>query len=162
MAGIRTPLPIQQMAEAMPETYRQYLQTARQLESHYHDMQELEFTIERGKLWMLQTRRGKRTGKAATRIAIDLVNEGVVSRKEALMRVSPEQLEQLLHPVVDPAARPRRSPPACRPRRGRRPAKSSSTPVKPKLSARRGRKSSSSATKPTPTTFMAWWRRRRL
>jgi pyruvate,orthophosphate dikinase len=105
VAGIRTPLPIQQMAEAMPDTYRQFLQTARQLESHYHDMQDLEFTIERGKLWMLQTRRGKRTGKAATRIAIDLVNEGVVARKEAVMRVAPEHIDQLLHPIVDPATK---------------------------------------------------------
>ncbi len=105
VAGIRTPYPIQHMAEAMPETYRQFLQTARQLESHYRDMQDLEFTIEHGKLWMLQTRRGKRTGKAATRIAIDLVNEGVISRKEAVQRVSPEHIDQLLHPVVDPAAK---------------------------------------------------------
>jgi pyruvate,orthophosphate dikinase len=104
VAGIRTPFPIQHMAEAMPETYRQFLQTARQLEAHYHDMQDLEFTIERGKLYMLQTRRGKRSGRAAARIAVDLVNEGVISRKEAVNRVSPEHIEQLLHPVVDPTA----------------------------------------------------------
>lgn len=105
VAGIRTPFPIQHMAEAMPETYRQFLQTARQLEGHYHDMQDLEFTIEHGHLYMLQTRRGKRSGKAATRIAVDLVNEGVITRKEATQRVSPEQIEQLLHPVVDPASK---------------------------------------------------------
>jgi pyruvate,orthophosphate dikinase len=104
VAGIRTPFPIQHMAEAMPETYRQFLQTARQLEAHYHDMQDLEFTIERGKLYMLQTRRGKRSGRAAARIAVDLVNEGVIARKEAVNRVSPEHIEQLLHPVVDPTA----------------------------------------------------------
>ncbi|MGQ0601317.1 MAG: pyruvate, phosphate dikinase [Anaerolineales bacterium] len=104
VAGIRTPFPIQHMAEAMPETYRQFLQTARQLEAHYHDMQDLEFTIERGKLYMLQTRGGKRSGRAAARIAVDLVNEGVISRKEAVNRVSPEHIEPLLHPVVDPTA----------------------------------------------------------
>jgi phosphoenolpyruvate synthase/pyruvate phosphate dikinase len=104
VAGLRTPFPIQHMAEAMPETYRQFLQTARQLEAHYHDMQDLEFTIERGKLYMLQTRRGKRSGRAAARIAVDLVNEGVIARKEAVNRVSPEHIEQLLHPVVDPTA----------------------------------------------------------
>ncbi len=105
VAGIRTPFPLQHMAEAMPDTYRQFLHTARQLEAHYQDMQDLEFTIERGRLWMLQTRRGKRSGRAAVRIAVDLVNEGVITRREAVQRVGPEHLEQLLHPVVDPAAK---------------------------------------------------------
>lgn len=104
VAGIRTPYPIQHMAEAMSETYQQFLQTARQLEAHYHDMQDLEFTIERGKLWMLQARRGKRTGKAATRIAVDMVNEGVISHQEAVLRVETEHIEQLLHPIIDPTA----------------------------------------------------------
>jgi pyruvate, orthophosphate dikinase len=104
VAGTRTPEPIQRMAEAVPETYRQFLDIARRLEAHYRDMQDLEFTIERGRLWILQTRSGKRTGKAATRIAVDLVNEGMISREEAVQCVSPEQLEQLLHPIVDPAA----------------------------------------------------------
>jgi pyruvate,orthophosphate dikinase len=105
VAGIRTPFPIQHMAETMSDTYRQFVDIAHRLEAHYHDMQDLEFTIERGKLWMLQTRGGKRTGRAATRIAVDLFNEGVLSRKQAVQRVAPEQLDQLLHPIVDPSAR---------------------------------------------------------
>jgi pyruvate,orthophosphate dikinase len=104
VAGTRTPFPIQHMAEAMPDTYRQFLEIAHRLEAHYRDMQDLEFTIERGKLWMLQTRGGKRTGRAATRIAVDMFNEGVLSREQAVQRVAPEQLDQLLHPIVDPAA----------------------------------------------------------
>ena len=106
VAGTRTPFPIQHMAEAMPDTYRQFLEIAHRLEAHYRDMQDLEFTIERGRLWMLQTRSGKRTGRSAIRIAVDLVDEGVISREEAVQRVAPEQLEQLLHPIVDPTARP--------------------------------------------------------
>jgi len=105
VAGIRTPFPIQHMAGAMSDTYRQFVDIAHRLEAHYHDMQDLEFTIERGKLWMLQTRGGKRTGRAATRIAVDLFNEGVLTREEAVKRVAPEQLDQLLHPIVDPSAR---------------------------------------------------------
>ncbi len=104
VAGTRTPLPIQHMLKAMPDTYRQVLDIARRLEAHYRDMQDIEFTIERGKLWMLQTRSGKRTGKSALRIAVDMVNEGMITREEAVQRVAPEQLEQLLHPVVDPGA----------------------------------------------------------
>ncbi len=104
VAGTRTPFPIQHMAEAMPDTYRKFLEIAHRLEAHYRDMQDLEFTIERGKLWMLQTRGGKRTGRAATRIAVDMFNEGVLSREQAVQRVAPEQLDQLLHPIVDPAA----------------------------------------------------------
>ena len=104
VAGTRTPFPIQHMAEAMPDTYRQFLEIAHRLEAHYRDMQDLEFTIERGKLWMLQTRGGKRTGRAATRIAVDMFNEGVLTREQAVRRVAPEQLDQLLHPIVDPAA----------------------------------------------------------
>ena len=106
VAGIRTPLPIQHMAEAMPDTYRKFLDFARRLEAHYRDMQDLEFTVERGRLWMLQTRSGKRTGKAATRIAVDMVNEALISREEAARSVAPEQLDQLLHPIVDPTAQP--------------------------------------------------------
>ncbi|HKS05908.1 MAG TPA: pyruvate, phosphate dikinase [Gemmatimonadaceae bacterium] len=104
VAGTRTPFPIQHMADAMPAVYKQFTDIAHRLEAHYHDMQDLEFTVERGKLWMLQARRGKRTGKAAARIAVDMFNEGVVSRDEAVQRVAPEQLDQLLHPIVDPQA----------------------------------------------------------
>ena len=105
VSGSHTPSPIQHMSQAIPEAYRQLFSIARRLESHYHDMQDIEFTVEHGRLWMLQTRSGKRTGKAATRIAVDLVHEGVISREEAVQRVTPGQLEQLLHPIVDPAAK---------------------------------------------------------
>jgi pyruvate,orthophosphate dikinase len=104
VAGIRTPVPIANMAKEMPDAYSQFVDIAGRLETHYRDMQDLEFTIERGKLWMLQARRGKRTGRAATRIAVDMFNEGVMSRDEAVQRVAPEQLDQLLHPIVDPHA----------------------------------------------------------
>ncbi len=104
VAGIRTPLPIARMAEELPDAYRQLSEIAARLEAHYRDMQDLEFTVERGKLWMLQTRSGKRTGRAAVRIAVDQANEGVLSREEAVGRVSPGQLEQILHPLIDPDA----------------------------------------------------------
>ncbi len=103
VAGIRTPSPLAEMAETLPATYRQFLDIAHRLETHYRDLQDVEFTIERGRLWMLQTRSGKRTGKAATRIAVDMVKHGLISRQEAVSRVSPEHIEQLLHPIVDPA-----------------------------------------------------------
>ncbi|MFQ5409300.1 MAG: pyruvate, phosphate dikinase, partial [Anaerolineales bacterium] len=106
VAGLRTPLPISRMAEQLPEAAAQLHDIARRLEAHYRDMQDVEFTAERGRLWMLQTRTGKRTGRAATRIAVDLVNEGLITREAAVQRVAPEMLEQLLHPVVDPAADP--------------------------------------------------------
>jgi len=101
VAGTRTPVPIRHMAESAPAVYEQFVDVAQRLEKHYHDMQDLEFTIERGKLWMLQARRGKRTAQAATRIAVDMFNEGLVSREEAVQRVAPDQLDQLLHHIVD-------------------------------------------------------------
>ncbi|MEX2549540.1 MAG: pyruvate, phosphate dikinase [Nitriliruptoraceae bacterium] len=104
VAGIRTPLPIAQMAEVLPEADRQLREIARRLEGHYRDMQDIEFTVERGKLWMLQTRSGKRTGRAAIRIAVDQAGEGVLTREEAVGRVTPDQLEQVLHPLIDPDA----------------------------------------------------------
>jgi len=106
VAGIRTPLPIARMAEVMPGPAEQLQDIARRLERHYRDMQDLEFTVEHGRLWMLQTRSGKRTGRAAVRIAVDQVAEGVTTPREAVRRVTPDQLLQLLHPVIDPAARP--------------------------------------------------------
>lgn len=105
VAGTRTPVPIRYMAESMPDTYQQLLSVAHQLEEHYCDMQDIEFTVEKSRLWMLQTRSGKRTGKAAVRVAVDLVHEGLITREEIVKRVSPEHIEQLLHPVVDPAAK---------------------------------------------------------
>ena len=87
----------------MPEAYRQLREITSNLEKHYRDVQDFEFTIEEGKLYMLQTRNGKRTGPAAVRIAVDMVEEGLISKKEAVLRVAPNQLDQLLHPVLDPA-----------------------------------------------------------
>ncbi len=103
VAGIRTPQPITQLATSMPGVYNEFVEIANRLESHYKDVQDMEFTIERGKLWMLQTRNGKRTGPAAVRIAVEMVREGVIDKKMAVMRVEPAQLDQLLHPMIDPA-----------------------------------------------------------
>jgi pyruvate,orthophosphate dikinase len=104
VAGTRTPNPISQLREELPEVYDQFASITGLLERHYHDMQDVEFTIERGKLWMLQTRTGKRTGAAAVRISVDMVHEGLIDRATAVRRVTPEQLDQLLHPTVDPDA----------------------------------------------------------
>ena len=98
VAGIRTPHPISHLEEQMPEVYRQFVETAERLEKHYRDMQDMEFTIEGGKLYMLQTRNGKRTAAAALKIAVDLVDEGMISEEEAVLKVDPRQLETLLHP----------------------------------------------------------------
>ena len=104
VAGVRTPSPIAHLQEQMPEVYEQFAQIADRLEKHYKDMQDMEFTIENGKLYMLQTRNGKRTAAAALKIACDLVDEGMISREEAVMRVEPKQLDSLLHPQFDAAA----------------------------------------------------------
>ncbi|HQU74330.1 MAG TPA: PEP/pyruvate-binding domain-containing protein, partial [Calditrichia bacterium] len=102
VAGVRTPAKIKELHEAMPEVYDQFAKICGTLEKHYRDMQDMEFTIQKGRLWMLQTRAGKRTGAAAFRIAVDQVEEGLISKEEALMRVQPDQLNQLLRPVFDP------------------------------------------------------------
>ncbi len=104
VAGIRTPQTIDQLREVMPEVYEQFSQIADKLERHYKDMQDMEFTIERGKLFMLQTRNGKRTAAAALKIAVDLVNEGMITKEEALMKIDPKQLDALLHPTFVPTA----------------------------------------------------------
>ncbi|MEI8146762.1 MAG: pyruvate, phosphate dikinase, partial [Alphaproteobacteria bacterium] len=116
VAGIRTPQNITEVARiaaksdkpsmetAMPEVYHQFVAVAATLEKHYRDMQDLEFTVERGKLWMLQTRSGKRTAKASLRIAVEMASEGLISRDEAILRVDPASLDQLLHPAIDPKA----------------------------------------------------------
>ncbi len=101
VAGIRTPLPISQLEQASPEAYAQLKEITTNLEKHYKDMQDFEFTIQEKKLYMLQTRNGKRTGPAAVRIAVDMVEEGMITRKDAILRVAPAQLDQLLHPVFD-------------------------------------------------------------
>jgi pyruvate,orthophosphate dikinase len=104
VAGIRTPQPIATLQEEMPDVYRQFAETCNLLEKHYKNMQDIEFTIERGKLYMLQTRNGKRTAQAAIKIAVDMVNEGLISREEAIMRVEPAHLDHLLHRRIDPNA----------------------------------------------------------
>jgi len=105
VAGIRTPQPISELQTVMPEAYKQLREITSSLEKHYRDVQDFEFTIEEGKLFMLQTRNGKRTGPAAVRIAVDMVEEGLITKEEAVGRVAPNQLDQLLHPVLDPAMR---------------------------------------------------------
>src|SRR5687767_7438628 len=102
VAGIRTPHPISELNKEPPQVYTQFASIAELLEKHYRDMQDVEFTIERGKLWMLQTRTGKRSGAAAVRIAVDMAQEKLIDRAMAIQRVSPEQIDQLLHPTVDP------------------------------------------------------------
>lgn len=114
VAGIRTPQPLSRaskkdpdqisLEEAMPDVYRQLSGIRDKLEKHYQDTQDIEFTIQKGKLWMLQTRTGKRTAAAAVKIAVDMVNEGLINRETALLRVEPDQLNQLLHPMIDPQA----------------------------------------------------------
>ncbi|MGI6705287.1 MAG: pyruvate, phosphate dikinase [Clostridia bacterium] len=104
VAGIRTPDPISRLQETMPEIYDQFVEIAEKLEKHYRDMQDMEFTIERGKLYMLQTRNGKRTAAAALKIAVDLVSEGMITKEEAIMKVDPKQLDTLLHPTFEPNA----------------------------------------------------------
>ncbi|HEY9900220.1 MAG TPA: pyruvate, phosphate dikinase [Pantanalinema sp.] len=104
VAGLRTPQPIATLEASLPEVYAQFVAIARRLEGHYRDMQDLEFTIERGKLYMLQTRNGKRTAQASVKIAVDLAEEGVISREEALSRVEACKLNELLHRRIDPSA----------------------------------------------------------
>jgi pyruvate,orthophosphate dikinase len=101
VAGVRTPVPIKELEKINPEAYNQLHEITTRLEQHYKDVQDFEFTIEEGKLYMLQTRNGKRTGPAAVKIAVDMVNEGLLKPREALLRVEPDQLNQLLHPVLD-------------------------------------------------------------
>ena len=101
VAGIRTPHPISELEKEMPDCYHELIAIRQKLESHYRDMQDIEFTIERGKLYMLQTRNGKRTAAAAVRVAVEMANDGMIDKKEALRRVMPEQIDQLLHPTFD-------------------------------------------------------------
>ncbi|MDD5953039.1 MAG: pyruvate, phosphate dikinase [Oscillospiraceae bacterium] len=110
VAGIRTPMPIASLHETMPEVYDQFVDIATKLENHYRDMQDMEFTIENGKLYMLQTRNGKRTAAAALKIAVDLVDEGMITKEEAILRVDPKQLDSLLHPQFAAAALKRAEP----------------------------------------------------
>jgi pyruvate, orthophosphate dikinase len=104
VAGIRTPEPIARMEEVLPEAYKQFLRNVDLLEKHFKDMQDVEFTVEEGKLWMLQCRSGKRTGQAAFQIAADLVKEGICTKEEALLKVEPDHVKQILHPTFSPEA----------------------------------------------------------
>jgi pyruvate, orthophosphate dikinase len=104
VAGIRTPEPIEGMLDRLPEAYRQLVETLERLEEHYREMQDVEFTVEEGALFLLQTRTGKRTARAALRIAVEMTDEGLISREEAVARIDPSQLDQLLHPMIDPDA----------------------------------------------------------
>jgi pyruvate, orthophosphate dikinase len=104
VAGIRTPEPLERMREALPDAFEQFVDTMRRLESHYKDMQDIEFTVEDGELYLLQTRSAKRTAAAALKAAVDMVSEGLISREEAVARIDPNQLDQLLHPMIDPKA----------------------------------------------------------
>ena len=106
VAGIRTPLPISELERVMPEIYAQFAEICENLEQFYHNMQDVEFTIEQGRLWMLQTRDGKRTAQAAIKVANDMVEEGLVAPREALMMIDPAQLDQILHPQFDPETKP--------------------------------------------------------
>ena len=114
VAGIRMTEPISELKAKLPEVYDQFREIARKLEQHYRNMQDMEFTIERGTLWVLQTRDGKRTAQAEVRIAVEMVEEGLISRKEAVHRVKPEQVDFFLHPQLDSRAikDAKKSPPA--------------------------------------------------
>ncbi len=104
VAGIRTPRPIEELGELQPAAFAELLQVRDRLEAHFRDMQDIEFTIQKGKLWMLQTRNGKRAGRAMVKIAADLVREGAIDRREAILRLEPGKLDELLHPMIDPGA----------------------------------------------------------
>ena len=117
----------------MPAAFTELTRIYGVLEKHYRDMQDLEFTVEQGKLWMLQTRSGKRTAKAALRIAVELANEGLITRQEAVTRIDPAALDQLLHPTIDPDGRAQdHRAPACRRRPAPRRARSCSRPTRPR------------------------------
>jgi pyruvate,orthophosphate dikinase len=105
VAGIRTPEPIEALQQRLPDVYKELYETQALLEQHYRDMQDIEFTVQEGKFYILQTRSGKRTGRASVKIAVDMVNEGLIGETEALLRVSPEHVEAFLHPMVDPDAK---------------------------------------------------------
>ncbi|WP_054691850.1 pyruvate, phosphate dikinase [Syntrophomonas palmitatica] len=105
VAGIRTPMPISKLKEELPGVYQQFVETCQNLENHYRDLQDIEFTVEKGRLFMLQTRNGKRTARASVRVAVEMVNEGLITKEEALLRVDAEQINQLLHRQIDPGVK---------------------------------------------------------
>ncbi len=163
VAGIRTPLAISQMRDQMPAIYAQFDEIAGRLERHYRDMQDLEFTIERGRLYMLQTRSGKRTATAAVQIAADMVEEGIITEREALGRIEPAHVDQLLRDQFDSTAKASAHASHGRVsthRRVRPWARPCSTPIVRLRWLSRVRRSSSSASRLRPTTSTAWPRRR--
>jgi pyruvate,orthophosphate dikinase len=165
VAGIRTPHPIADMGKEWPQVYQQFREISELLEKHYRDVQDVEFTVERGKLWMLQTRTGKRTAAAAVKIAVDMVNEGLITKEEAVMRVTPKQVDQFLHPRFDPKAIQQAKDASCwpwasTPRLGQPRAGPSLTLTGPRSRAKPVRRSSWSVQRPTPTMCMAWSRPR--
>ena len=153
VAGIRTPQPLAQMERQLPQAFRQLLETMRSLEQHYRDMQDIEFTVEDNELFLLQTRSAKRTAAAAVKAAVDMVDEELISREEAIARIDPQQLDQLLHPMLDPTASWRRRVSTRHP--ARRAGGSSSTPTRRSSAARPARKSSWCAGRRRPTTSTA-------
>ena len=168
VAGIRTPQEITEaarkeagsdkpsMEKAMPAAFKELTRIYGALEKHYRDMQDLEFTVEQGKLWMLQTRNGKRTAKAALRIAVELANEKLITKEEAVARIEPMSLDQLLHPTIDPEGRAQRHRHrACRRRRARPRARSCSTPTRPPSSRPTARRSFWCASRPARRTSTA-------
>ena len=163
VAGIRTPRPVSELKELWPEVYDQLMDIQQDARAQHRDMQDIEFTIEKGRLFMLQTRNGKRTGLAAIRIAVDMADEGLIGHEEALMRVEPEQLNQLLRPDLRPrheAQGGRRGPahgqgPQRRPRRRHRPRRLQRAGRR-RLGRRAARRSSWSATRRARTTSAAW------
>ena len=154
-ANITPPLDIAQLEKVMPPVYSQLREITTNLEKHYRDVQDFEFTVQDGKLYMLQTRNGKRTGPAAVRIAVDMVNEKLISKEEAVLRVDPQQLDQLLPEVLDPAAKAAARVRACRHRLAPPWAAWCSPPMKPSYRPQSSR-SSWCAPKPCPMIFTAW------
>ena len=138
VAGIRTPEPIERMNELLPEAYAQLLATIRRLEEHYRDMQDIEFTVEEGRLFLLQTRTAKRTAAAALRAAVEMVEEGLISKEEAVARIDPAQLDQLLHPMIDPTAEVQVVAKGLNASPGAASGRSSSTPTPPRTRGKAG------------------------
>ena len=156
VAGIRNTVPLQDLEQIDPKCYAELMQIMQTLENHYRDLCDIEFTIERGKLWMLQTRVGKRTAAAAFRIAIQLVDQGLIDLDEALIRVTGSQLAQLMFPRFDTSGgRQEDRQGRSAPRRAPRSARPCSTPRAPSSRPRRARTSSWSAARPTRTTCTA-------
>jgi pyruvate,orthophosphate dikinase len=149
VSGVRTPEPLARMEQKLPAAFEQLTETMRRLEEHYRDMQDIEFTVEDKELYLLQTRSAKRTAAAAVKAAVDMADEGLISREDAVARIDPAQLDQLLHPMIDPAAEWEVATKGLNASPG---ARSCSTRTQPRSAARRGRASSSFAGRRRRTT----------